>query len=314
MRASPPRRREGSRVGSVAFLAAGVACIMACAHPAAAGEPSARDTRLARWIAAHPQWLWGEHRLQPSEVQRLWAAYSVMGAALVALEFAVKPPRDARWDRTNEFDDEIRGALKGESRSARRAASIASEVFYGGLLAGLLVDDVWLRREYPVLKRYMLDGSWIITTALVTRGAKLAAGRERPFVDPCRTDSDYVDDCDDGRSGNASFFSGHASTSATVAGLICSHHLHRARTGIYDWITCGGAAAASAATGVFRITAEQHHATDVLAGWATGVLFGYVLPSRFDYGLRTENLVSNLLAVEPVATPQFLGVRLQYSF
>jgi hypothetical protein len=210
--------------------------------------------------------LFGRAPFEPEEVQRLWAVYAVIGPGLAVLEIGAEPPRDARWEGENGFDDGIRDVFVGGSRSARSAAATASDVLFGGLGLALLLDEIWLRHETPVLRSLLFDGSWLITNELATRSAKVAAGRERPYVDPCAVDSDYVSDCNQGRDRNASFFSGHASRTATMAGLVCSHHLHRAASGWVDWLICGGAAAASAATGVLRVTAEEHHATDVLAG------------------------------------------------
>jgi membrane-associated phospholipid phosphatase len=291
-----------------------LACVAPPARAGATDERSAHPSRLDQWTEAHSEWLLGQERFEPSEVQRLWVLYAIMGSGLAVLEFGAQPPRDARWEGDNGFDDGIRDVLKGASGSARSASATASDVLFGGLGVALLLDEIWLRHENPALKSLLFDGSWLLANELVTRAAKVSAGRERPYVDPCGTDPDYVSDCDEGRDRNASFFSGHASTTATMAGLVCSHHLHRAASGWFDWAACGGAAAASAAAGVLRVTAEKHHATDVLAGWASGVLFGYILPSHFDRRIRTENRALSLIPMEPVVTPNFLGLRLQYSF
>jgi membrane-associated phospholipid phosphatase len=178
-----------------------------------------------------------------------------------------------------------------------------------------LTDMVLLRKEYPLLKRLLLDGSWLLTNELATRTAKVAAGRERPYVDPCQRNDDYVGNCHDGRDQNASFFSGHASTTATMAGLICTRHLNGSVRDIYDWLVCGGAAAASAATGLLRITAEQHNATDVIGGWASGAILGYVLPTYFEAkrGL-TREAPRFSASLQPTNSYQRFGLRVDYSF
>jgi hypothetical protein len=44
------------------------------------------------------------------------------------------------------------------------------------------------------------------------------------------------------------------------------------------------------------------------------MVFGYVLPSHFDRRVRADDAMLSLVPIEPVATPEFLGVRLQFSF
>jgi membrane-associated phospholipid phosphatase len=227
----------------------------------------------------------------------------------------VDPPEDPRWDERNSFDDEIRGALKGGSRSTRDSAATASDVLVGGLGLTLLGDAIWLRDEYPFLRTVGGDASWFLADTVATRVAKVSAGRERPFVRPCRRDSSYVSDCDAGRNRNASFFSGHSADSATLAGLLCARHLNRERRTALDWLICSGAATASVATGMLRMTADQHFATDVITGWGFGLLFGYVLPSIYAYSRDSHADAPapklSLRNVSPFVAPEGRG--LQYT-
>ena len=114
------------------------------------------------------------------------------------------------------------------------------------------------------------------------RGLGIKAGDRVPVL--LENDPLYVANCLDFSEHNTSFISGHATTSATLAGLICSRHIHRPERRHRDLLVCGGAASLSLAVGILRITADQHFTTDVIVGWATGALFGYLLPSRFTYG------------------------------
>ena len=65
---------------------------------------------------------------------------------------------------------------------------------------------------------------------------------------------------------------------------------------------------ASAATGILRMVADEHYATDVLAGWGAGALFGTALPLFFPgwSGMGTGDA-----SVAPLAGPGVLG--LQYT-
>lgn len=291
-------------------IVAWVACV-ACA-PAVADESLSRS-RLDGWLESS-EWLFGREGLSANQAQRIGTTYAVMGFALAALEIGARPPQEARWEGDNGFDSAIRDVIMGGSRSARSSAATASDVLVGGLGLLLLLDRISLRHENPVLKSLLLDGSWLLTNEVVTEATKLAAGRERPYVDPCDADSDYVSDCNGRRDGNTSFFSGHSSGTATMAGLVCSHRLHRSASGSLDWIVCGGAAAASVATGMLRVTAEQHHATDVIAGWASGLLFGYILPTHFDRRIGAATPGFSFMPFHPTAGREIVGLRLEYSF
>ena len=177
---------------------------------------------------------------------------------------------------------------------------------------GLLVGDwVWLRGEYGLARSIQVDTRWLLASNITTRIAKVSAGRERPYVRPCRGDSSYVSACGKSRGGNASFFSGHASNTATVAGLLCARHLGRRERSLVDVLVCGGAAAGAFTTGILRMMSERHYATDTIAGWAVGTFFGYVLPRHFDYRGESGDPLA-LSSVMPVVGRDYYG--LQYGF
>ena len=149
--------------------------------------------------------------------------------------------------------------------------------------------DWYLQRDvYPGLRSVYVDGSWLMLNEIGTRAAKAGAGRQRPSVTACDLDSSHIEGCNDGRNDNASFYSGHASWSASLAGLVCARRQafeHPDEAGIRwgDVTWCGLAVTASLATGLLRIVADRHHLTDVGTGWTAGLLTGFVLPRMFDY-------------------------------
>lgn len=240
-----------------------------------------------------------------------WLPSILLVGAFAATQFALEPPEDSRWTDRNSFDSGIRRSLRGGSRDTRKAAAIASDVFFGGMGAALLADWWWLREEYGFLRSIQVDSRWILADNVATRVAKVSAGRQRPYVQPCNRDPDYVPQCGGGRDGKASFFSGHASNTATLAGLLCARRLHRRDADRWDALVCGGAAAGALTTGVLRIVSEHHFATDVIAGWAVGAFFGYYLPSRFDYPGHPKGALA-LSSLTPVVGRDFYG--LQYGF
>src|SRR5262245_30437750 len=96
--------------------------------------------------------------------------------------------------------------------------------------------------------------------------------RDRPAGVGCATDPEYSRFCAaDNR--YKSFFSGHTAIAVSGASLTCLHHT---RLRIYgdpgDTIACASAIAFAGATGILRIVAEAHYATDVLTGAAVGLL------------------------------------------
>jgi membrane-associated phospholipid phosphatase len=141
---------------------------------------------------------------------------------------------------------------------------------------------------------------------------KVTVGRERPFVPGCRFDPDSHEDCDDDDEFNASFFSGHASTAGTMAGLACAHHLSGGIFGGWkDAAVCGGAAGAALASGMLRVVSDDHHMTDVIVGWATGVAFGYVMPRWLYYDGRGR---ARSTLVVPTAGRDGAGLMLVHRF
>lgn len=241
-----------------------------------------------------------------------WTPGVVLLAAGLAVDFAAEPPRDPRWDSRNSFDDGIQDALGGDSRSTRDAAATASTVLLAALGAGYAADIYFLRDDYDVEQSLMVGLTMTAGDLVVTETAKVAAGRERPYVRECRTNPGYSDSCISGRDDNASFFSAHASESATLAGLVCVRRLRRRDVTWRDRLLCGAAVATSATTGILRISAEEHYATDVLAGWGTGAVFGAAIPLLFPRWSGLEDDDSSELT--PLAGAQGLGLQYTHRF
>lgn len=284
---------------------------LAAASSAAAPADPAADP----WWSGAARCLREPWRRCPSESDRPPRGRSLLGLALLtgsffALELAAEPPADPRWSDVPGFDDAARDALRGGSRGARSAAATASDAIWGSLAVGLVADWIWLDRrgDYPLAESALVDTSWLLGNEIASRVAKVATGRERPYVRRCAVDRGYVSNCNDGREDDASFWSGHSSGSATLAGLLCARHLARAERGGADWAVCGLAAAASVATGFMRVSADQHYLTDVLAGWGAGALFGYALPRVFDY--HGEAGAFSRVSAAPIAGPEAFGLEL----
>ncbi len=243
---------------------------------------------------------------------RDWAPLVLVGAALAASRYAIAPPEDPRWDGDNSLDSWVRDGLRGTSRRTRDGANTASDVLLGIMGASMLGDWYWLRDEFGPAESVRTELPWLMGNLLVTHVVQAGTGRERPFADPCRVDPDTLSNCDFGRDANTGFHSGHAATASGIAGMLCARHLHRPNRGRSDSWVCGGAVATAFATGMLRIAADQHHLTDVLAGWATGALFGYVLPTHFRFGPLSQNRV--LQSFAPTLERGAYGLRFAIRF
>ena len=75
---------------------------------------------------------------------------------------------------------------------------------------------------------------------------------------------------------NASFYSGHTSFVASLTAAVgtCASLRHRRLA----WVVWAVGSALTLATGYLRIAADQHYATDVLAGAAVGGGLGFAIP------------------------------------
>ena len=126
-------------------------------------------------------------------------------------------------------------------------------------------------REHPAYE----DAEAFAINGLLTSIVQRAVGRERPFAQGCGTIGHPACTPPDDR--NSSFFSGHTSFAFTAATLLCFQHGRLNLYGDGDAVVCPVALAVASLTGLFRIAADRHWATDVLAGAAEGAAAGTVV-------------------------------------
>jgi hypothetical protein len=240
-----------------------------------------------------------------------------------ALNFGAKPTR--RWSGTNDFDEEIRDGLRGNSVSSRESAALASDLLLG-FTAGLM--------PIAAISRPLLEGDCeeaydmatdalesVALTLFVTEAVKVVAGRERPYVGAC--DGTPPSDAECGKRDRfASFFSGHSSVAAAGAGVSCAFAIRRDTWGdsaTAQALPCMLGVGAAIATGTLRIVADRHWGTDVLVGLGLGATIGYLDTwGPFDY-LQFEVETSDRSRqvkgmVLPYAGDGALGVRIALTF
>lgn len=188
------------------------------------------------------------------------------------------PEAQPRWRGGVLLDDEARAALRLRTDEARTRASSASDWLVRFLVALPFVLNAVLAATL-LRKRRLLAAQLFLFTALalslnglmqgwVSRGV----GRERPYLQECGHASPPTDCSRSAAAGQVSFYSGHASTAATGASLAWLYAGHApTRVALLGWLVRGVAVVAALATGLLRILADRHYATDVIAGAVAGV-------------------------------------------
>lgn len=195
-------------------------------------------------------------------------------------------PTESHWQGGALFDDGARSFVRLRSEEARQNAGTVSDVLVLGLLAMPLADAavVAARGDGALAwKMFMIDAESFAMNATILALTRNLVGRERPYVQDCGGDAAH-EGCgtDDER---RSFMSGHTAMAFTAAGLICTHHSElEIYGGGADTATCVIATTAAVATGALRMMADNHYATDVLAGAAVGAFSGFILPRLLHYG------------------------------
>ncbi len=154
------------------------------------------------------------------------------------------------------------------------SAAISSDVMlYGSMIVpGLLLMADPAVRKQPLKPAVIMSEIFVVNYGL-TSLAKELAGRTRPYAyNPLVPIEKRMQ-----RDARRSFYSGHTSTSAAMsfgyATLWSSYHPDAPLKPLV-W---AGAALIPAVTGYLRVRAGEHFLSDVLAGYATGALCGWLV-------------------------------------
>jgi membrane-associated phospholipid phosphatase len=194
----------------------------------------------------------------------------------------------------NAFDRKLRKLAVGHRSLEKRllldhlsSSTLMVTLFQPvGMLVARDVPHKW-SRDVPVLAEAT------VVTLSVNAFVKHLTHRSRPAAHFCESEQTVAPCPPDTR---LSFYSGHTSSSfaaAVAAGTLADfHHLENRR-----WIWASGLTFATA-TGVLRVMADQHYATDVLTGMAAGGLAGWLIPK-----LHKPDRGAPLSVVAPPAAP-----------
>jgi membrane-associated phospholipid phosphatase len=217
-----------------------------------------------------------------------------------------------RWHGELLFDGAARRTLEPSTVAGHRRADLVSHVSFWSVNAYPFVVDAVsvaaLHRASPEVAAQMvlIDAEAFAVNGFLFRAIELASRRARPFVADCLEAGGSPEDCGVGKT--TSMPSGHVSTAATAAALICTHHTYlRLHDSVADPIACAGGIGLAVASSVSRIASQNHYATDVLLGAAIGVVSGWLVPVGLHYGFGQRP--SGTRAIAPLATPSALGLQ-----
>jgi|HubBroStandDraft_6_1064221.scaffolds.fasta_scaffold87084_2 hypothetical protein len=260
----------------------------------------------------------------------LWEAIDAVALTVGDTEFEdhVPLPSRATWNSPILFDTWARNLLRGRTAAIQSFASTSTDIAYkAGALVPFLVDDYFAAASVHqnadvAWQLAVIDFQSFGIAGLVSLTAEHAVGRARPYTLSCDANGQVVDaqghviqtcgTANDFRS----FYSGHATATATTAGLVCVHHQHLPLFGggFADLAPCLLMIGVSVATGILRVVYDEHWASDVMVGWVDGVLSGYVLPSLLHFGFGSGRPVGEIrtgtLRMVPALLPQAGGTEL----
>jgi membrane-associated phospholipid phosphatase len=239
----------------------------------------------------------------------------VAGAGTLVL-FMLKPPTDPRWEGGILFDKSVRSGLRLHSESARtKVRSLGDLPYYTAPVIPLIIDPLvasWMVRgdtkaavnlEAVGLEAFSYAGlgSFISTRISV---------RERPDSTECRRQHPNGD-CEPD---TESFYSGHTTIAAASAGVVCANHRVMPLWGnkAADIGACALATTGAVASGVSRMLADRHYASDVIVGFGVGFGIGYAVPTLLHYAGNKKTDIS--LSIAPGAPCTAACLRVAGSF
>lgn len=205
-----------------------------------------------------------------------------LGAAIgVELTIDRLAPDDCRWcdrdadtrDRLNGFDASMRRRLRwARTDRARAWSNLAAAGAVGWSLAPSLAWGD--RRQFSTDAGLIAEAAGV--TGVLTQVTKLVVGRQRPRAhfrfDSAASPTAHERHPDD----NLSFFSGHAAGAFAVA--VAAGRIADLRGRPHRGWTWGIGLSLAALTGYLRVAADEHYASDVLAGAAVGSAVGWFVP------------------------------------
>ncbi len=236
------------------------------------------------------------------------ASITAIGAGTqLGLEF-VHP--ETRWRGPLWFDESVQERLAASSPEARQRRGRASDVTLGVSLLHATALDPLIARSLHGDDRVGFQMAGVALESMALTGAltsivKVSVARSRPPPPRCRH-RPTASGCPERE--NRSFFSGH--TSLAFAGFSTFAVLH-ARIPIYgapwDGLATGAYGAMALSTGLLRIAAHQHYATDVIVGALVGSAIGVTVPLLYMRENRASPNTHSAESIEMAIRPGMGG-------
>jgi membrane-associated phospholipid phosphatase len=304
------RRAFRASTALAVFLAAGAGRAQDAAVPPVQAAP------VSTAEAGEDPSLWREEWPEFSVVEGLLTIAAGVGTLVL---FAVGPVTEPRWRGGILFDDAVRSAVRAEDPSHRNTLALVGDAtYYAAPIIPFVVDTVVVsllaKSDAKLAKNLALVSLEAFSYAgVLSFAATQISARERPFVTQCLDDEGGDESRCELESRTEAFWSGHTTISAASAGLVCANHMHIALWGhrAADAMACGVASALAATTGVTRLVADQHYATDVIAGGAVGFTIGYAVPTLLHYAAAKP---APRMALTPVLSSGVTGLGMAGSF
>ena len=238
---------------------------------------------------------------------------AALATGAIVIGQVVEP--DARWTRTNAFDNWFRDRLRVDGETPRRIDRASDALALTLISFPVLVDTIGMvliadKNKEVAGQLFAIQAQAFAMAGFLTNATKAASGRERPWAQEQGCAALGLN-C--GGSANASYFSGHTSLAFTGAGLTCVAHKHLRLFGrVGDPLACASTLTLASVTAIFRVMANTHWMTDVLTGAGVGLFSGWLMPwllhFRHDTSERDNGAMRALRYVSPYGRSNEVGL------
>jgi PAP2 superfamily len=212
-------------------------------------------------------------------------SFTAVAAADVAVYLPLLQSKQPalEWTRPILFDTAVRNLLRGSPTVAANSAT-ASWVMLGAVVAFPFVDVpvAWSRYgQHVAWDLFWEDSTALSLATAVDLNLRDVVGRARPPVSECLMSGASTSRClGTSEESTRSFPGGHQLIVASAAALTCTQHLKMHLYGdAWDGVVCAVVATSAFTVGVLRVIADDHWASDTLAGDLLGLGFGWGIPT-----------------------------------
>jgi membrane-associated phospholipid phosphatase len=300
-------------IGVCAFFVATM-MVMPSRADDASDDPAQQAVTPPKHKRAQPRW---DAAWQHSNAWD-YVVTGVVGTAftveLIALQNRQAP---LRWTDPILFDTAVRSALRAPSQQTRSAVADATWALLGLQFLYPFAVDVpyaWARYGFGLARDlFWQDAATMFLAGAVDLGLRDLVGRARPETYDCIQSGNT--NCIDGPETVRSFPGGHTVIATAASVLTCTQHLYvHLYGGPWDSLTCALTLASNMTLAFMRIIADEHWASDEIAGLAIGSLIGWGVPYLMHFRRHTAGADASvphalvLPTVVPVSHGGGLGV------